>query len=237
MPTGKQVGVLQYAAQERTNWSAVAGDTIIINDDLYTGATDHLMIGYYGSGSNLTTPNGISTSTQEVTLYDAAGTTPTGTYDIKVVDKFTTIMAATPLAARQIVPQFRFFRVEGIPVYTTSHAYAGTDNPQANSDMNGVEFTDMPWILLPDEQKSPLQTMVDEDLGAGSSAYRRLYAFGVDAFNVIPHLKQLSLQRSSSYPGVSGELYMHDRKLIQRKLLWARMVDGKPKLVNFISTY
>ena len=146
-------------------------------------------------------------------------------------------MAASPLAARQIVPQFRFFRVEDVPVYTTSNAYTDTDNPQTNSDINGVEFTDMPWILTPEEQKTPLQLVIDNTLATNSSAYRRLYAFGVDAFNLIPHLKQLSLQRSSSYPGVTGELYMQTRNLIQRKLLWARVVDGKPELVKFSSRY
>lgn len=146
-------------------------------------------------------------------------------------------MAAAPLAARQIVPQFRFFRIEDIPVYTTSHAYAGTDNPQANVDMNGVEFIDMPWILTPETRKSSLQMAVDNNLAAASSTYRRLYAFGVDAFKLIPHLKQLSLQRSSGYSGVTGELFMKNRNLIQRKLLWARIVDGKPELVKFVSTY
>ena len=145
-------------------------------------------------------------------------------------------MAATPLIARQIVPQFRFFSIGDIPVYTTSNAYTGTDNPQTNSDINGVEFTDMPWILAPETKKTPLQIAVDNDLAAGSSPYRRLYAFGVDAFNLIPHLKQLSLQHSSVYSGATGELYMRHKNIIQRKLEWARIVDGRPELMNFLST-
>ena len=145
-------------------------------------------------------------------------------------------LAAPPLTARQIVPQFRFFRVEGIPIYTTSNAYTGTDNPQANSDINGVEFIDMPWVLAPEAEKSPLQHAVDDDLEASTSSYRRLYAFGIDAFNLIPHLKQLSLQRSYVYSGATGELYMQNRNVIQRRLEWARIVDGKPELMHFVLT-
>lgn len=78
-----------------------AGDTIIIKDGTYTDFYDVVNVGYWGGPSggvtNFTTPNGVSTGVTTVNVIGSDGVTVTGTEDIKSVDKFTTIMAETPL--------------------------------------------------------------------------------------------------------------------------------------------
>ncbi len=137
-------------------------------------------------------------------------------------------MAAIPVNARQIVPQFRFFRVNQTPVYSTSHVYAGFPDPQLDSDMNGVEFTDIPWVLRPDGKQSPLQKHIETQWSSQNAGYRRLYAFGVDAFRIIPHLGRMSLLDRYNYEGETGELTMRDNGHINRRLQWARFVNGRP---------
>ena len=137
-------------------------------------------------------------------------------------------MVATPTAARQIVPQLRFHRAEHLPVYATSHIFSGNENRQADQDMNGVVFTDMPWILNADEDAATLQAMLDAGFQASESAYRRLYALGVDAYQLIPQLGRLAFEEDASYAGVTGRLSMSRDGRIYRKLDWGKIVNGRP---------
>ncbi len=139
-------------------------------------------------------------------------------------------MAAFPLSARQIVPQFRFYLATNIPVYSSSHAYSGIENRQADSDMNGILFTDMPALLEPERMSSPINLTLKRNWSTDTSNYRRLYALGVDAYRIIPNIGKLSLQNTAVYHGETGDLYMTDSGRIQRKLLWARFVNGLPSL-------
>lgn len=141
-------------------------------------------------------------------------------------------MAAVPLSARQIVPQLRFYLAEGIPVYSSSHVYSGIENTSADSDMNGVLFTDIPAILDAGRQKSTIYEVLKRNWSVDTSSYRRLYALGIDAFRMIPYLGKLSLQDTAVYHGETGDLYMTDAGRIQRKLLWARFVNGLPVLLD-----
>ena len=81
--------------------------------------------------------------------------------------------------ARQIIPLLRFYYAGDIPVYATSMIYAGTPNPQANRDLEGVIFCDMPWVL----NSTRLQKR-------SSMSLPRLYALGADAYFIATHLHQ-----------------------------------------------
>ena len=137
-------------------------------------------------------------------------------------------MIAVPLTGRQIVPQFRFFRIEQLPIYSTSHVYSGSPNPQLDADMDGVEFTDIPWVLRKRDDMPPIQIAMEDDWSSQSSPYRRLYGFGVDAFRLITQLGRLAVQPDYRYAGQTGELSMTDDGLIHRHLSWAQFVDGTP---------
>ena len=141
-------------------------------------------------------------------------------------------MVATPIAARQLAPQLRFFRADDIAVYTSSHAYGGKTEPRADNDMNGVIFPDMPWLLDRTQTSSSLQQTLNRYWSANTSAYRRFYALGIDAFQIIPQLVRLTLQQHSTYPGKTGELYMSDTEHLLRKLLWAKFANGKAVLLD-----
>lgn len=142
-------------------------------------------------------------------------------------------MAAVPVSARQIVPQLRFYLAGNIPVYASSHAFSGIANPQADSDMNGIMFLDIPAILQAGNLNSALAADLNRNWSAENSNYRRLYALGVDAYRLIPHIGRLSLQESSVYPGETGELSMDEMGRITRKLVWARFVNGLPQTMAY----
>jgi outer membrane PBP1 activator LpoA protein len=140
-------------------------------------------------------------------------------------------MVASSLTARQIVPHLRFFRVETLPIYSISSVFTGSPDPQVDSDLDGVEFVDMPWLLGPENDRSGLHRQISSNWRAASSVFPRYYAFGIDAFRLIQHLGELSLSRNYKYQGETGDLYMTDTGIIHRNLLWARFVNGEPRSV------
>jgi hypothetical protein len=138
-------------------------------------------------------------------------------------------IAAVPVAARQILPQFRFFGADHLPVYSSSHAYTGNLNPQLDSDMNGLMFPDMPWVLEPGDET---ERAVDRSWSSRSSSFRRLYAFGADAMRLVPELGRLSTQPGAIFPGATGRLLIGRDGVVQRRLTWARIIEGAPRLID-----
>ena len=143
-------------------------------------------------------------------------------------------MAAFPVAGRQIIPQLRFHDAGQIPVYATSHVFSGRVNPRADADMNGVAFPDLPWVLQPEGRISSIKTLIEDNFNADASVYQRLYAFGADAFNLIPHLTRLAYNNEAEFHGATGILSMANNGRIIRKLPWGKIINGKPELLNDI---
>ena len=138
-------------------------------------------------------------------------------------------MAAVPVAARQILPQFRFYGADRLPVYSSSHAYTGNLNPALDADMNDLLFPDMPWVLDPGDET---EQAANRNWSSRTSGFRRLYAFGVDAFRLIPELGRLSTQPGAMFAGATGRLLIDRNAVIQRRLSWARIIEGAPRLVD-----
>jgi len=139
-------------------------------------------------------------------------------------------MAVPPAIARQLVPQLRYYRAEDIPLYSISNIYTGNINVHADSDINNVSFVDMPWVIDPENEYSPLNRMIERYRKPAHSAYKRLYAFGIDAYHLIPRIAELILQPSRQYEGKTGYLKIDKEGRVHRRLIWARFVDGKPEL-------
>ncbi len=140
-------------------------------------------------------------------------------------------LATTPVIAQQIVPQLRFYRADDISTYSISSIYSGQYEPEINSDLDNVIFADMPWLLDPVLENSPLQLALNNAWGQDTSAYRRLYAFGVDAYRILPELGRLRSQ-TGNFQGVTGDLSLDGQGYVQRQPLWARFVDGTPRLLT-----
>jgi len=141
-------------------------------------------------------------------------------------------MAVPPNIARQLVPQLRYYGTEDIALYSISNIYTGNINTREDSDINGVLFVDMPWVIDPENEYSPLNRMIERYQKPSLSAYKRLYAFGIDAYRLIPRLAELSLQPTQQYVGKTGYIKINEGGQVQRRLIWAQFVDGKPELTD-----
>ena len=138
-------------------------------------------------------------------------------------------MAAFSRQGRLIRPQLRFHRAADIPVYATSHIFTGTLQPNMDRDMNDVKFSDMPWTL---SKNDALKNKVELLWPESSKRYMRLFALGIDAFNIIPELNRMRRNQFSSYQGETGLLFLDVNNRLQRRLVWAQFVAGKPRILD-----
>jgi hypothetical protein len=141
-------------------------------------------------------------------------------------------LVASPGQARLIRPQLSFFRATSVPVYATSQVYGGTPNAAADADMNGITFCDMPWVLDSGNNWKHLQQAVSEYWGPNATRYARLYALGIDAWRIVPYLGELGGSMFGAYRGVSGNLSLDNRGVINRSLRCARFENGVPVLLD-----
>jgi outer membrane PBP1 activator LpoA protein len=135
-----------------------------------------------------------------------------------------------PQQARLLLPQLRLARVN-LPVVGTSHIYAGVDDAGANRDLEGVEFCDSPWLF--DVQPGlPNHGDIAGQLPAARGTSARLFAFGMDAWNLAPYIDWLRAHPGSYLPGASGQLTSDQFGRIRRVLVWAKFQDGLARPLN-----
>ena len=139
---------------------------------------------------------------------------------------------AVPKDARQLIPQIRFHHADNLPIYSTSHIYTGIIDSAKDIDLNDVIFIDMPWILDSERQLSIIQVVLNRNWSQEKSKYRRLYALGVDAYNLIPDINRLTQEENSVMLGETGNLTIDSTNIVRRNLRKARFVEGKPLLTN-----
>ena len=136
-------------------------------------------------------------------------------------------LIANPREGRQIKPTLAFYFAGDVPVYALPSIYDGLDNQSANQDLNGIVFTDAPWILA---SYDPLKSNAASSLRPASGPVQRFRAMGIDSFRLYSRLQQFDEQDIASLRGATGILSIDDNGRIHRRLEVARFVDGKATL-------
>ncbi len=131
-----------------------------------------------------------------------------------------------PGAARLIVPQLKFNFAGDVPVYSTSDSFES--NPGANTDLDGLSFPDMPWMVSADPVTAQIRDSVHSAWPTRVTRLDRLYAFGFDAYRLVPALQSKSIGATAAIPGVSGKLSLDEHNRIRRDLDWVQIRNGVP---------
>ncbi|HEY0180291.1 MAG TPA: penicillin-binding protein activator [Dokdonella sp.] len=129
-----------------------------------------------------------------------------------------------PPQARLLLPQLKIANVASA-VYATSHVYSGEPNATLDRDLDGVEFCDAPWLFgaipgRPDHNAVAMQIASANGVGA------RLFAFGMDAYALLPYLDWLVAHPDAYLNGATGELTADGFGRIHRVVGWARFANG-----------
>jgi outer membrane PBP1 activator LpoA protein len=136
-------------------------------------------------------------------------------------------VAGTAGAARQILPQLKFHYAGDVPVYATSDSFE--PDPGANTDIDGLLFPDMPWMISADSVTGQIRDGVRTAWPVRTARRDRLYAFGFDAYRLVPALRSKSLSEVAGISGMTGKLRLDDHNRIRRELDWAQIKGGVPQ--------
>ncbi len=132
-------------------------------------------------------------------------------------------LIARPSDARQIKPTLAFHYAGSLPVYASSHVYSGAEDIKSDRDLNGVMFSTLPWVINEESaEKQLINTTVKP-----SASYQKLYALGVDSFQLYPRLRQLQESPQVRFYGATGSMYLGENNRIEREQLWAIIKNGK----------
>lgn len=142
-------------------------------------------------------------------------------------------LVASPNKAREIVPLLKYFYANDIPVYATSMIYTGSANPNADKDLDGVKFCDIPLILDNSPQMKAVRKRMQKLIKPSQTDMVRLYAFGIDAYQLSVRENQLQTG-NFVMSGMTGTLYLGKQHQVLRELQWAQFVNGIPKKITGI---
>ena len=133
-------------------------------------------------------------------------------------------MAVRPEQGRLLLPQLRVARLRQ-PAYATASVYGLRDDPNADRDLDGIEFGDAPWLF--DAQPGlPSRSELSGQLPDVEGRAARLFAFGMDAWALVPYLDWLRAHPGSYVAGATGQLTADAQGHIQRVPLWLRFDNG-----------
>lgn len=132
-------------------------------------------------------------------------------------------LLANPGEGRQIKPTLSFHFAGDVPVYAMPAIHDAGVNPVANRDLNGVIFSDAPWIL---NDQDPLKATAVDTWAPASGPVRRLRAMGVDSYRLLLRLEQMRRFPYTRVQGATGVLSLKADGGIQRELENAVITDG-----------
>ena len=141
-------------------------------------------------------------------------------------------LAAFPNQARQIRPQLKFYYASQIPVYSSSHIFSGEQNTTLDRDMDGIIFSDMPWVLTNGEDHQLNWKLFTDTWRSNAIPFKRLYAMGIDAYRLISYLGQMRDDPQAHLSAETGKLYLDEANRIHRQLMWATFRSGRPQLIE-----
>jgi uncharacterized protein len=139
---------------------------------------------------------------------------------------FIFVAASTAGTARLILPQLKYNYSGDVPVYSTSDSFE--PDPNANSDIDGMLFPDMPWMISNDPVTAQIRDSIRAAWPARTARRDRLYAFGFDAYRLLPGLRSSNPAALSEIAGVTGKLHLDQQNKIRRDLDWAQIKAGAP---------
>jgi len=129
-----------------------------------------------------------------------------------------------PQQARLLLPQLKIANIAA-PVFATSHIYSGDANPGVDRDLDGVEFCDAPWLFGPVPGR-PDRDLISRQIASANGVGARLFAFGMDAYALLPFMDWLLAHPDSYLDGATGGLAADSFGRIHRLIGWARFNNG-----------
>lgn len=115
---------------------------------------------------------------------------------------------------------------EVIPVYASSRSHSSKSDYSSNSDLQGLTFTEIPW-LLPTEQNAELAALSKQLWPKRTDGMSRLFAMGYDSYQLINKIPLMKQAPYLQHWGQSGVLKLDQTNTLTRSFLWAKYKRNK----------
>ncbi len=141
-------------------------------------------------------------------------------------------MIARSDQGRLLKPQIDFHKGQDLPVYAISQVYGGGD-PVKDIDLASVVFGDMPWLLGGTGVHRAIRDQLPEGDRYRDQPLDRLFALGIDAYQLLFRLEAMKTNPQLEFPGTTGVLSLGPDGNIVRRLMWARFTEGGVEPLRF----
>lgn len=117
-----------------------------------------------------------------------------------------------------------------IPVYASSRSHSNfndKNNASSMNDLQGLTFTQIPWLLNSKQQDKALNKLSDELWPKRTDSLSRIFAMGIDSYHL---LGKASLMRQAPYIrhfGQTGVLKLSNDNILTRSLIWGQYKNDK----------
>ncbi len=118
-----------------------------------------------------------------------------------------------------------------VPVYATSRSMDYDSGKNQWRDLQNVHFIDMPW-LMPSHKWQHLQQEVEQAWQNQNTMQKRLFAFGFDAYQLLPQLGMLNTLKYLSHEGLTGTLSLNQQGEVIRKQPQAIIRNEKVQMLS-----
>jgi len=130
------------------------------------------------------------------------------------------------VAVRLLRPQLSFQNAGDVPIFSTSDAYSA-EAGEANQDLEGVQFPDLPWLVPDGGRLDELHRQVEQSEGGATSSRSRLFAFGYDACQLALAIMAAGRDHSRVViDGLTGQLSIDAEGYIRREGVWVQLHNG-----------
>lgn len=107
-----------------------------------------------------------------------------------------------------------------LPVYASSRSHSTRVDSTDVRDLNGLTFTEMPW-LLGEQNSVKLRQQYQQIFGEQDETLQRLFAMGFDAYKLLGSLRQQQQLPAAVFSGLTGQLRLDNDGSLVRQLSWA----------------
>ncbi|GGF73805.1 penicillin-binding protein activator [Alteromonas lipolytica] len=104
-----------------------------------------------------------------------------------------------------------------VPVFATSRSIDYVQSRNQWRDLDNLHFLDMPWVL-PGNPAQTLARQSEQLWPQRPTPLQRLFAFGVDAYDLLPRLNSMAWLPQLEYRGLTGNLSVNQQNEIVRSL-------------------
>jgi len=135
-------------------------------------------------------------------------------------------LVADPVHGRILKPHIDFLKAHKVPVYSTSQIFTGALDAVNDRDINNVTFSDVPW-LVESSDALEIQRKKFETPWTTANALDRIFAMGVDSYNLMYRVALLRDIGEARYHGVTARLQIGPKRKIIRESAWVMFEDGQ----------